>query len=259
MENIGHITISPPDVNRSFYHFVIEDDSIFWSMNRVKFVGDVAVKEIIRCRDEEGDFYSMSEFVDRVETRKVNARVVRNLIIAGAFDNVCGIQEPKQRFDVIVEYLELANKDWDGLEEHADKSNTFWSVLEKDVSGIGVINFKNEILSNDKTKGLFGNYKEYVDIADPDMDGQVCNFAGRIEKIDVRKSKNGKWCSLTIRNNSNSLQMNIWGSDWKTVGDGIMEYGVGAIMIVQDGKVKYDDYRKKNVIHSGTKTKFHFI
>ena len=155
MENIGHITISPPDINKSYSKFVIKDGDIFWSMNRVKFVGDVAVAEILRSRREEGMFFSMSEFLSRVDASKVNSRIVRNLIISGAFDEVCCIQEPKERLGIIEEYLELSGKKWDKLQEYEGKNNSFWSLQEKDLSGIGVINYKQEILSNDETKGLF--------------------------------------------------------------------------------------------------------
>ena len=62
-----------------------------------------------------------------------------------------------------------------------------------------------------------------------------------------------------MRNNSNSLIMNVWAQQWKVMQEQLETAGVGAMVIVQDGRIKYDNFRKKNVIYSTSKTKFHII
>lgn len=53
--------------------------------------------------------------------------------------------------------------------------------------------------------------------------------------------------------------MNVWAQQWKVMQEQLETAGVGAMVIVQDGRIKYDNFRKKNVIYSTSKTKFHII
>lgn len=83
----GHsIKILPPDINRSVLEFVPEGDSIRTGLIVVKNVGTSAVDAILQARKEDGDFKSLEDFCSRVDTRRVNKRVIENLIKVGAFD-----------------------------------------------------------------------------------------------------------------------------------------------------------------------------
>jgi DNA polymerase-3 subunit alpha len=259
MENIGGVVVSPVDINISSDKFKTKGDEIFWSLNRVKFVGDIAVNEIISNREQEGDFYSIGEFISRVDPSKVNTRIVRNLIISGAFDKIYSIKNTKERFNILEEYMNESGKKWKDIENYRGKNNSFWSIQGKDLSGIGVIDYKQEILSNDETKGLYTNYLGFHEISMIENEGKYCNFAGRIESIVEKNSKGGKWALLVIRNNSSSLQLNFWNDVWSTDAAKIKSAGVGSMVIVESGKIKYDSYRKKNIIYSNTKTKTHII
>ncbi len=79
------IRILPPDVNRSLDRFTVEGDAIRFGLAGIKNVGFNAVEEILRCR-EEGEFKDIVDFASRVDSRKVNKRVLESLIKAGAFD-----------------------------------------------------------------------------------------------------------------------------------------------------------------------------
>ncbi|MEM6997615.1 MAG: DNA polymerase III subunit alpha [Patescibacteria group bacterium] len=87
------IEVLAPDVNQSFHEFSIvkEPDSdlakqIRFGMDAVKNVGHGAVAEIIRARDEGGEFTSIDDFVHRVSSSIVNRKAWESLIKAGAFD-----------------------------------------------------------------------------------------------------------------------------------------------------------------------------
>ena len=78
-----------PDVNESYVEFgvVKGKNQIRFGMSAVKNVGVGAVEEIIRAREEEGAFKDIMDFVQRVDTRKVNRKVWESLIKSGGFDS----------------------------------------------------------------------------------------------------------------------------------------------------------------------------
>lgn len=82
------IEVLLPDVNESYVEFAVVPDKsqIRFGMSAIKNVGVGAVEEIIRVRDEGGKFTSIMDFLERVDTRKVNRKVWESLIRAGAFD-----------------------------------------------------------------------------------------------------------------------------------------------------------------------------
>ena len=65
------IKVLPPDVNQSFHEFAVvphakgQTPEIRFGMDAIKNVGHGAVAEIIRARDESGEFTSLADFLQR--------------------------------------------------------------------------------------------------------------------------------------------------------------------------------------------------
>ncbi|MGB9716484.1 MAG: DNA polymerase III subunit alpha [Thermodesulfovibrionales bacterium] len=83
------ISILPPDINQSGQEFKVIGNSIRFGLEAVKGVGSSAIESIIKTRNEDGPFLSLVNFLQRVDSRKVNKKVVESLIKAGAFDSIC--------------------------------------------------------------------------------------------------------------------------------------------------------------------------
>ncbi|MBT8342244.1 MAG: DNA polymerase III subunit alpha, partial [Desulfatitalea sp.] len=81
------IDVLPPDVNRGDVTFTVADEKIQFGLVAVKNVGEGAVEAIAAERRKHGPFASLLDFCERVDPRKVNKRVVENLIACGAFDS----------------------------------------------------------------------------------------------------------------------------------------------------------------------------
>jgi DNA polymerase-3 subunit alpha len=82
-----NIKVLPPDVNVSVHDFsVVEEGTIRFGLAAVKNVGEGAIESIVEARAQGGAFRSLFEFCERVETRRVNKRVIESLIKCGAFD-----------------------------------------------------------------------------------------------------------------------------------------------------------------------------
>ncbi len=80
------IKVLPPDVNSSDHGFVVSGNSIRFGLDAVKNVGHAAVQAILDARSADGEFTSLYDFCERVDTRAVNKRAVECLIKCGALD-----------------------------------------------------------------------------------------------------------------------------------------------------------------------------
>ncbi len=84
------IRVLPPDINESQVGFIIVNDAkslngkaIRFGLSAIKNVGEAAINSILEAR-KEGNFTSFSDFLRRVDGRKVNKRVLESLIKVGA-------------------------------------------------------------------------------------------------------------------------------------------------------------------------------
>lgn len=83
-----NIEVLPPDINESFKDFTVINDRIRFGLAAVKNVGGAALDSIIEERQSEGPYTSISDFCNRVDSRKVNSRVIESLIKSGSFDSL---------------------------------------------------------------------------------------------------------------------------------------------------------------------------
>ncbi len=100
------IEVLPPDVNVSERDFTVVEGKIRFGLGAVKNVGESAVEAILAVRSKEGKFRSIFDFCDRVDTSRVNRRVLEQLIKCGAFDSIHG--DRARTFAAIDEALERA-------------------------------------------------------------------------------------------------------------------------------------------------------
>ncbi len=81
------IEVLPPDVNSSDHGFVVSGNSIRFGLDAVKNVGHIAVQAILDAHSKDGDFTSLWDFCERVDSRTVNKRAIECLVKCGAFDS----------------------------------------------------------------------------------------------------------------------------------------------------------------------------
>jgi DNA polymerase-3 subunit alpha len=81
------IKILPPDINESRQEFSVIGNSIRFGLEAVKGVGNAAIDAIIDARNH-GKFESLTDFCTKVDSRKVNKKVIEGLIKAGALDSM---------------------------------------------------------------------------------------------------------------------------------------------------------------------------
>jgi len=81
------LNILPPNINLSYKNFAVANGDIIYGLVGVKNVGAAAVEEIIKARKENGDYTSFFDFLEKVDLKSVNRKVLESLINCGAFDS----------------------------------------------------------------------------------------------------------------------------------------------------------------------------
>ena len=89
-----HISLLPPDINRSEVTFSVEADPksgkpvIRYALAAVKGVGAQAMHDLVAERGARGRYKDLFDFARRLDTKGFNRRQFENLVKAGAFDSL---------------------------------------------------------------------------------------------------------------------------------------------------------------------------
>ena len=102
------ITVLPPDVNSSDVDFTPVGEAIRFGLRAIKNVGENTVKGILDARVALGQFSSIYQFCDHIDTRLLNKRVLESLIKSGAMDTLGSRRS--QMFAVIDRAMEISQR-----------------------------------------------------------------------------------------------------------------------------------------------------
>ena len=254
----AEIEIRPPDVNFSDINFTCDakEQRIFFSLTKIKGVGEVAVKNIMDTRHAGGQFYSLEEFLSRVPS-KVNKTVVKCLIVAGAFDLIEGVNNPRDRKKLMEKYLESKNESLPEEYSGADSnSNAFWILEQKRLTGFGEVDYETMIrdaIPNKRLSKLYVNDSEFL--ATKEKTEVV--IAGKLIFYRERDIKNGKMCSIQIDCNNTILNAILWPDAYEKIDEDIAN--LKGCIVALSGTVEKDRYRNEKNLYSNNKTKLYVI
>ena len=82
-----NIPILKPDINKSSTKFTVEDGKIRFGMGSIKNVGITPIENIVKEREENGEYEDFTDFCERIFDKQVNKKCVESLIKAGAFES----------------------------------------------------------------------------------------------------------------------------------------------------------------------------
>ena len=107
------IEVMPPDINKGYAYFDATDNHIIFGLAAIKNVGKNVVDRIVEERNANGEFTSLTQFYNRMDSKDTNKRSIESLILAGAFDTLGGKRS---------QYLSVYKQIADGI-SHSRKNN----------------------------------------------------------------------------------------------------------------------------------------
>lgn len=280
MEQCSSAKIVPPDINLSGSKFFTDyrTDEIFWSLTKIKMVGNKAVDYMLAERDKNGNFTSIANFIHRIFKYKlkkyqywddpdneqeatrvpVNARHVKHLILAGCFDKLEGVKAVTERYtilDTAAYELGFHLSETDFPAELTDK-HYFWSMQQINVSGVGSIDYQriyNNSEAKDKLRGKV-SYMSLRDTLDLDNEGKrvaVCATVTEVSEMSYKDKSTGekkKFCKLKLQQNNDQTELVMWSEYY--AGHKKEAAGMKDKVIIVSAVIKYSDYNSSNSLQT---------
>ena len=133
IKNNGY-QVLPADVNKSHEKFKVENGAIRFGLTAIKNIGEQVAKEIENERDANGEYKSLLDFVNRLDTKVANKTTIENLTKAGAMDcfghsratimqNYAGIIKKVQDDKKNAEKGQISMFDFGNMEDPASEDN----------------------------------------------------------------------------------------------------------------------------------------
>ena len=215
-----------------------------------------------------GAYKGVSDFCERMnrvrkersedensERAPINSRQIKNLIIAGCFDNIEHVTSPSQRFDLLKTAADRYGFEIDdaAFPSYKVTQDFFWSTLQIAASGIGSVDYDKAFersIYKPKYKGK--SYRRISECRDMDNDGDrvvICaSVAEVIEKSYTDKATGDKksFYRITLQQNNDTMEMLVWNEDVEKFHD-ILVSAEGHIIIVY-GIVKWSDFSNCTVL-----------
>ncbi|MCB0319737.1 MAG: DNA polymerase III subunit alpha, partial [Bdellovibrionales bacterium] len=262
------LEVLPPSVNSSFSDFSVEKDvsdqrsrgAIRYGLSALKGVGEKAVQSIVAAREADGDFADFESFVERVDLKSINRRVLESLVKCGAFDFT---NEPRR---VLFERLEDVLRAGQRLQQEKD-TNQIGLFAEGDmVSGIPRkrgggpewptnqrLAFEREALGFyisghplEKYQGLLKSLGVHTVAKVKGMTSSTkCRIGGVITALKLKNTKKGdRYASFLFEDSSGSIESLAWPDVYRQ----ISHLMVADEPIVASGRVDVSDERVSFIV-----------
>lgn len=280
MEECSSAKVVPPDINLSGEKFFTDyqTNEIFWSLEKIKMLGAKAVRFIIDERIRSGSFKSVENFIHRIFKYKlkkyeywddkdneqeavrvpVNARHVKNLILAGCFDKVNNINAVVERYSILDKAatelgFRIPPEDYP---DHLINQHYFWSMQQIEVCGIGQIDYKR-IFENSycrhqlKGKASYSTVRKALEKESEGKKIALCATVTEMEEISYKDKKTGEKkhiCKLHLQQNNSVIKLVCWSDFYEENKTGLRD--IKDKIIIVSAVVKYNDYSGGNSLNT---------
>lgn len=193
-----NVSVHIPNINKSESSFKIDfkENSIYWGLLSIKFVGEKILFNLLEERNKNGDFYSFKEFMSRC-SNYLNKRVIKNLILSGAFDELCNIKDIQKRIDLLEQVMDSEELS-SFIRENNLKSNSSFLIIQKELCGYGDIDYHKM-----QNTLLISNLDKY-DV------GQNIQIISVVKSSNLYKYSKGTMCKLLLEQNGSEIECIIW-------------------------------------------------
>lgn len=210
------IEVRPPDINFSDETFTCDPTTnrIFFSLGKVKGIGERALSFLKAMKQEHGEVFSFEDFITSAP-KGINRTVVLRLITAGAFDLVEGIRNPRQRLDIVKQYLDRRGEplpeEYDTPDAH---TNAWWVFKQRELTGYGEVDYERMMNEYGLGKRMVRLYVTAPEFERKNEGDEVC-IVGRVNNVFERQTKRGDaYGVLQLEVNDLIIQVTLWSDFW---------------------------------------------
>lgn len=263
------IKILPPDVNCGMYGFSVDNGAIRYGLSAIKSVGRPVIESLVREREENGQYRSLKDFMER-NSPQMNKRAVENFIKAGALDCLDGNRRQKMLvYQKISDNISQEKKNslagqmslFDLVSEEDKKE---FEIRMPDVEEFGkeeLLGYEKEVLGIYLSGHPLENYREMMEKTisaktsdfqqDEETnlpkvtDGQKVIIGGMITDKTIKYTKNNKVMAfLTVEDLVGTVEVVVFPRDYEKSQQFLNEEG----RVFIQGRVSAEDDRASKLI-----------
>ncbi len=264
------INILPPDINRGVAGFSSDNGSILYGLASIKGIGWPVIESIVHEREERGNFADIYDFLNRMDGKEVNKRVVEGFIKAGAFDSLPGNR--RQLMSVYALYMDGIVKD---RKQNMAGQMSLFDIADSDIKSDMSAELpdmdeypKNELLSYEKE--VLGVYVSGHPLEEDEAlwrrvitnktndfvydeeegsakvtDGARVTIGGLVESKTIKYTKTNKIMAfLTIEDLVGTVEVIVWPDDFEKNSAYLNEEA----KVFIEGRVSAEDEKDAKVI-----------
>ena len=223
-----NIEVLPPDVQKSNAEFTPIENKILFGLSAIKGVGGKAIESIIENRP----FKDLEDFILKVDTSKVNKKVLEQLIKSGAMDsfgysrktllnNIESILEFKKRIEERKNAINHNASLFAGMIEENDENEHLEIKITDEFDTKTLLEGEYETLGFYVSAHPLDPYKEKINELNYNLSSDIeeilnqeALFIGKVENIKVRISKKGnKFAIVTIMDFHGKIDLMVFERD----------------------------------------------
>ena len=247
------IDVLQPDINRSCSGFTVSEGKIRFGFTAIKYVGDGLIEEIIRSREKDGEFESVTDFCARVDSRKLNRKAFESLIKGGTFDS---LEPNRARLFASCEPL----LGYNSIKQHSPKNGQGmlfdlpnsvaapqlgesepWDDRTRLESELDVLGF---FISSHPLRKYSSELEKYSPLHDTESikqakDGSEVRIAGIVRSIEIKNTKKGASIGYLVLEDLNGFTEAIIFNDTLQRSRVLLEQKVEPVII--KGRIEISD------------------
>ncbi len=248
------LVVKPPHVNHSRYPFTVADErTILYGLGAIKGAGEAALEGIVTEREANGPYLDLFDFCRRLDTRKVNKRVLDSLIRSGAMDGLGPHRNAiMTTLPQAIQRAEQQSKnDQQGIIDMFGLSTDVSAEEDSDVHYVDVPDWSEEdrLQGEKETLGLYltGHpYNRYEQelrnvvtcrIAEV-RPGKKYTVAGLLIRMRSINSRRGKMIMMTLDDRTARIEVTVYSEVLQRYSDRLVK---DRILVVQ-GKAEEDSF-----------------
>jgi len=256
------IKVCLPSINECFAEFVPQQNKLLYALGAIKNVGFEAISLVVKEREKNGKFKSISDFINRVDPKNINKLQLEGLVKAGAFDSI--FKNRKILYDNIPNIIQnsktihenkINNQSSLFMEDNnkisylmADKESSRWSndeTLSKEFDSVGFY------LSNHPLKdyeSILEQYQVKTFKEFENTEANQCFLSGTIMSIKEKKTAKGtSFAIIKFSDLSKVFELFLFSEILETNRKNLVEGQSFLLTVIKDKENQENRFRRINV------------
>jgi len=257
-----NIKVQRPCINECYSEFIPEENTLFYALGAIKNVGYDAITQVVKEREKNGKFKSISDFINRVKPKNINKLQLEGLVKAGAFDSI--FKNRKVLFDNIPNIIQNSKTIYENKIQNQSslfsddgqkisylmKDNNLpnWSsneILSKEFESVGFY-ISNHPLDDYKDALEQYNSKSFKEFEN--IDNKEAFVAGTIMSIKEKKTAKGTaFAIIKFSDQSKVFELFFFSEILETNRKKLVEGKSFLLTLIKDKENQENRFRRINV------------